>query len=119
MKGWPGAFEAMSSGLPVVASDHSAAADQATEGKDGPFVPVRDVHRPGKAILGLKVIETRDASHGTSGTHEDGESVYPGALQPAANPFVPDTRVNRFLGLGWVIQPLHHFRFRRLLQHFC
>jgi alpha-maltose-1-phosphate synthase len=44
-------LEAMSSGLPVVASDHSGADDLVTEGKDGFIVPVRDVERLADAIL--------------------------------------------------------------------
>jgi glycosyltransferase involved in cell wall biosynthesis len=44
-------LEAMSSGLPVIASDHSGAADVVTEGKDGFIVPVRDVDRMAEAIL--------------------------------------------------------------------
>jgi glycosyltransferase involved in cell wall biosynthesis len=44
-------LEAMSSGLPVVASDHSGADDLVTEGKDGFIVPVRDVERLAEAIL--------------------------------------------------------------------
>ena len=44
-------FEAMSSGLPVVASDHSGADDVVTEGEDGFIVPVRDVERLAEAIL--------------------------------------------------------------------
>jgi len=44
-------LEAMSSGLPVVASDHSGADDVVTEGKDGFIVPVRDVDRLAEAIL--------------------------------------------------------------------
>jgi glycosyltransferase involved in cell wall biosynthesis len=44
-------LEAMSSGLPVVASDHSGADDLVTEGKDGFIVPVRDVDRLAEAIL--------------------------------------------------------------------
>lgn len=43
-------FEAMSSGLPVVASDYSGADDLVTEGKDGFIVPVRDVDRLAEAI---------------------------------------------------------------------
>jgi glycosyltransferase involved in cell wall biosynthesis len=44
-------FEAMSSGLPVVASDHSGADDVVTEGKDGFIFPVHDVERLAEAIL--------------------------------------------------------------------
>jgi len=44
-------LEAMSSGLPVVASDYSGADDLLTEGKDGFIVPVRDVDRLAEAIL--------------------------------------------------------------------
>jgi glycosyltransferase involved in cell wall biosynthesis len=44
-------LEAMSSGLPVVASDYSGADDLVTEGKDGFIVPVRDVDRLAEAIL--------------------------------------------------------------------
>ena len=44
-------LEAMSSGLPVVASDHSGADDLVTEGKDGFIVPVRDVDHMAEAIL--------------------------------------------------------------------
>jgi glycosyltransferase involved in cell wall biosynthesis len=44
-------FEAMSSGLPVVASDHSGADDVVTEGKDGFIVPVHDVESLAEAIL--------------------------------------------------------------------
>lgn len=43
-------LEAMSSGLPVVASDHSGADDLVTEGKDGFVVPVRDIDRLAEAI---------------------------------------------------------------------
>jgi glycosyltransferase involved in cell wall biosynthesis len=43
-------FEAMSSGLPVVASDYSGADDLVTEGKDGFIVPARDVDRLAEAI---------------------------------------------------------------------
>jgi len=43
-------FEAMSSGLPVVASDHSGADDLVTEGKEGFIVPARDVDRLAEAI---------------------------------------------------------------------
>lgn len=44
-------LEAMSSGLPVIASDYSGADDLVTEGKDGFVVPVRDVDRLAEAIL--------------------------------------------------------------------
>ncbi len=43
-------FEAMSSGLAIVASDHSGADDLITEGKEGFIVPVRDVDRLAEAI---------------------------------------------------------------------
>ena len=43
-------FEAMSSGLAVVASDHSGADDLVTEGKEGFIVPARDVDRLAEAI---------------------------------------------------------------------
>jgi len=43
-------FEAMSSGLPIVASDHSGADDLITDGKEGFIVPVRDVDRLAEAI---------------------------------------------------------------------
>jgi glycosyltransferase involved in cell wall biosynthesis len=43
-------FEAMSSGLPIVASDHSGADDLITEGKEGFIVPARDVDRLADAI---------------------------------------------------------------------
>jgi starch synthase len=43
-------FEAMSSGLAVVASDHSGADDLVTEGKEGFIVPARDVDRLTEAI---------------------------------------------------------------------
>jgi glycosyltransferase involved in cell wall biosynthesis len=43
-------FEAMSSGLPIVASDHSGADDLITPGKEGLIVPVRDVDRLAEAI---------------------------------------------------------------------
>jgi glycosyltransferase involved in cell wall biosynthesis len=44
-------LEAMSSGLPVVASDHSGADELVTEGRDGFIVPVRDVDRLAEAIV--------------------------------------------------------------------
>jgi len=44
-------LEAMASGLPVIASDHSGADDVVTEGKDGFIIPVRDVDRLAEAIL--------------------------------------------------------------------
>lgn len=43
-------FEALSSGVPVVASDHSGADDLITDGKEGFIVPVRDVDRLAEAI---------------------------------------------------------------------
>jgi glycosyltransferase involved in cell wall biosynthesis len=43
-------FEAMSSGLPVLASDHSGADDLVTEGKEGFIVPARDVDRLAEGI---------------------------------------------------------------------
>jgi glycosyltransferase involved in cell wall biosynthesis len=43
-------LEAMASGVAVVASDHSAAADCMTDGKEGFIVPVRDVERLAEAI---------------------------------------------------------------------
>jgi glycosyltransferase involved in cell wall biosynthesis len=43
-------LEAMSSGLPLVASDHSGADDLITEGKEGFIVPARDVDRLAEAI---------------------------------------------------------------------
>jgi alpha-maltose-1-phosphate synthase len=44
-------LEAMASGLPIVASDHSGADDVITDGKEGFIVPVRDVDRLAEAIL--------------------------------------------------------------------
>jgi len=44
-------FEAMSSGLPIVASDYSGADDLVTDGKEGFIVPVRDVDRLAEKIL--------------------------------------------------------------------
>lgn len=44
-------LEAMSSGLPVIGSDHSGADDCVTDGKEGFIVPVRDVDRLAEAIL--------------------------------------------------------------------
>jgi glycosyltransferase involved in cell wall biosynthesis len=44
-------LEAMASGLPTVASDHSGADDVITDGKEGFIVPVRDVDRLAEAIL--------------------------------------------------------------------
>ena len=44
-------LEAMSSGLPLVASDGSGADDLITDGKEGFIVPVRDVDRLAEAIL--------------------------------------------------------------------
>ena len=44
-------LEAMASGLPVVASDHSGADDVITDGKEGFIFPVRDVDRLAEAIL--------------------------------------------------------------------
>lgn len=43
-------FEAMASGLPIVASDYSGADDLITDGKEGFIVPVRDVDRLADAI---------------------------------------------------------------------
>jgi glycosyltransferase involved in cell wall biosynthesis len=43
-------FEAMSSGVPIVASDHSGADDLITNGIEGFVVPVRDVDRLAEAI---------------------------------------------------------------------
>ena len=44
-------LEAMASGLPLVASDYSGAADLITHGKEGFIFPVRDVDRLAEAIL--------------------------------------------------------------------
>lgn len=44
-------LEAMASGLPAIASDHSGAADCVEDGKEGFVVPVRDVDRLAEAIL--------------------------------------------------------------------
>jgi glycosyltransferase involved in cell wall biosynthesis len=44
-------LEAMSSGLPVIASDYSGAVDCVTDGKEGFVIPVRDVDRLAEAIL--------------------------------------------------------------------
>lgn len=44
-------LEAMSSGLPVIASDHSGAEDFVTDEKEGFIVPVRNVDRLAEAIL--------------------------------------------------------------------
>jgi len=43
-------LEAMSSGLPVIASDHSGADDLVTEGTEGLILPVRNVDRLSEAI---------------------------------------------------------------------